>query len=660
MAARLKAPLVALSVETPAFDALPEADRARVRSHLLLAGRLGAETLVVRGERIGDEILAAARANDVTRIVVGRPGRRRLSEIWRPNLVDWLARAAGGIDVLVAQVDAGGPPQGSRATRVQAAGARGRAADDLVALAIVAVVTAVGLPLRAWVSVADQAMLYVLGVLFAASRLSRRATIVAALAASRPRLLLRPPYFTFAVADARYLITFAVLLVTALVVSRFTVRIRAQAAAAREREQRTAALYQATRELADARDVDAIATVGAAHVGVMSGGGAIVAFLPRPDGALRAVTDRGSFLATDPKELAVAAWVHANGRPAGRGTDTLPGAQGSYLPIVGTGRPLGVLGLEVPFARPFLRQLAETIVAQTGVALERAGLSAAAETARVTVETERMRSTLLSTVSHDLRTPLASITGAAGAILSAGEGMDEATRRGLLVSIRDEGDRLGRLVSDLLDLTRLEGGSLAVRKEWYPLEEVVASALQRTRPHLAGREVKLDLPQEVLLVRIDGVLLEQVVVNLLENAAKHTSAGTPVEVRVSTAEREVFLSVLDRGPGIPYGEEERIFEEFHRIDTGRPVEGAGLGLALCRAIVHAHGGRIEASNRPGGGACFRVTLPRDDAPPAPPDVLAAVGDGAPAPAPAESSAPAAPSTPDAGRTTSPRAEDALP
>ncbi len=664
MAARLKAPFLALSVETPAFDALSEEDRARVRSHLLLAGRLGAQTLVVRGDRVGDEILAAARANDVTRIVVGRPGRRRLSETWRPNLVDWLVRAAEGIDVLVAHVEGGGA--GGRAPRrpVAPTDARRSLRPVLEALAIVAVVTALGLPIRGWASLADQAMLYVLGVLLAAHRLPRGATIIAALASvAALDFCFVPPYFTFAVADARYLITFSVLLVTALVVSGFTVRIRAQAAAAREREQRTAALYQASRALADAPDADAIAAVGVAHVAALQGDGVGVAFLPGPEGALRAVAGTTSSLAADPKELAVAAWVYANGLPAGRGTETLPAARGSYLPISGSGRPLGVLGLEAPLGRPSVRQLAETLVAQTGVALERAGLAATAASARVSVETERMRSALLSTVSHDLRTPLASITGAAGAILSAGDAMDDATRRGLLASIRDEGDRLGRLVSDLLDLTRLEGGALAVRKEWYPLEEVVASALQRTRPRLEGRDVRLDLPREVLLVRIDGVLLEQVVVNLLENAAKHTPAGSPVEIRLVSTEREASITVLDRGPGIPPGEEERIFEEFHRVDTGRPVEGAGLGLAVCRAIVRAHGGRIQATNRPGGGAAFRVTLPRDDAPPAPPEELADSLDPAEAAEAADGASappPAAPRPPEPDRPSLPRAPDLPP
>jgi two-component system sensor histidine kinase KdpD len=348
----------------------------------------------------------------------------------------------------------------------------------------------------------------------------------------------------------------------------------------------------------------------------------VVGLLPGAGGGLEVVVGDGTPLATSEKERAVARWVFDHGRPAGHGTDTLPAAEGLYLPLVGSAGPLGVLGVargaRTEALGPADRQLVETFVAQTALALERAALATEAERSRVTVETERMRSTLLSTVSHDLRTPLASITGAAGAMLDPGTGIDEATRRELLTTIRDESDRLGRLVSDLLDLTRLEGGALAVKKEWYPLEEVVASAAQRVRPRLEGRAVSVELPQEVLLVEVDGVLLEQVVVNLLENAAKHTPAGGPVVVRLTSSPEEIVLEVLDRGPGIPAGEEERIFEKFHRIETGHAVEGAGLGLAVCRAIVRAHGGRITAANRPDGGALFRVSIPRGtDAPPAP-------------------------------------------
>ncbi len=622
MAGGLKAPWIALSVETPTFHRLADEDRARISAHLALAERLGAETLVVRGERVGDEILTVARSRDVTRIIVGKPGKRRFSELWRPDLVDWLVRGAGGIDVLVTR----GASAPSPVARRPAPSRESPWAHHAVAGAIVGVATAGCLATRDWLSLADQSMVYLVGVLVAASRLGRRAsTTVAVTSVVALDYFFVPPYYSFAVTDSQHVITFGVLLATSLLVSGFAARIRGQADSARERERRTAALYAMSRELTGSRDAATIAAVGARHVSDLLGVD-VVAYLP-PDGvgggdAMRVAAGEGTTLGRSEKERAVARWVLENGRPAGRGTDTLPGSDGLYLPLIGSDRVVGVFGAAVA-ARidppgPSERQLIETLATQTAVALERASLAAEGERARLTVETERMRSTLLSTVSHDLRTPLASITGAAGAMLDPGTGIDETTRRELLTTIRDESDRLGRLVSDLLDLTRLEGGAFAVRKEWYPLEEVAASAVQRVRPRLAGRAVTLDVPKEVLLVKVDGVLLEQVVVNLLENAAKHTPATSPVDVRLSAGPDEVAIEVLDRGPGIPAGEEERIFDKFHRIETGRAVDGSGLGLAVCRAIVRAHGGRIGVENRPGGGAVFRVVVPRGGDAPAPP------------------------------------------
>jgi len=615
MAARMKAPFLALSVETPASDGLGEADRARVSAHLALAERLGGETLVVRGERVGDEILAVARARDVTRIVVGTPGPRRPFARRGSDLVDWLVRRAQGIDVLVTRGESGPRPAPVRPPAPPSS----PPTHHLIALALVAAASGLCLVTRPWLSIADQAMIHLVAVIVAASRLHRAASISAAVAAvAALDFFFVPPFYTFAVSDVRHVVTFGVLLATSLLVSRFAARLRGHADAARERERRTAALYAMSRDLTGSRDVAAIAAIGARHVADLLAV-EVAAYLRAEGGAeagdgLRVAAGAGTAIASSEKERVVARWVLENGRAAGCGTETLPASEGLYVPLVSSGRTLGVFGAAVggraapPTASE--RQLIETFAAQTAVALERAELAAEAERARVTVETERMRSTLLSTVSHDLRTPLASITGAAGAMLEPGTGIDEATRRELLTTIRDESDRLGRLVSDLLELTRLEGGGLAVRREWYPLEEVVASAVQRVRPRLASRAVTLDVPREVLLAEVDGVLLEQVVVNLLENAAKHTPAGTPIDVRLSSTADEVEFEVSDRGPGIPPGEEDRIFEKFHRIEVAEPVEGAGLGLAVCRAIVRAHDGRIRVENRPGGGATFRVTLPR--------------------------------------------------
>jgi two-component system sensor histidine kinase KdpD len=266
---------------------------------------------------------------------------------------------------------------------------------------------------------------------------------------------------------------------------------------------------------------------------------------------------------------------------------------------------------------PSQRQLLETYVAHTALALDRTILAEEAAEATLAAERELTRSGLLSAVSHDVRTPLASIQGSASALIEEGERMDGAARRDLLETIREESGRLGRLVGDLLDLTRLESEGPRVRREWHPVEELVGAALSRLEERLLGREVRVDLPKDVLLVQADPLLVEQVVWNLVENATKHTPPGTPIEVGARRVEGGVAVVVADRGPGIQPGEEKRIFEKFYRTADGQRTPGAGLGLAICHAAAKAHGGWIRAENRPEGGARFVVFLPSEAEPPAP-------------------------------------------
>jgi two-component system sensor histidine kinase KdpD len=280
---------------------------------------------------------------------------------------------------------------------------------------------------------------------------------------------------------------------------------------------------------------------------------------------------------------------------------------------------VGVLGLRPQDPRPLqapeqLHQL-EAFASQTALAIERARLAEEAEGAQVRAETERLRNSLLSSVSHDLRTPLASITGAASTLLENEARLDAGTRRDLLETLHEEADRLNRLVQNLLEMTRLESGALQVHTEWHSVEEVVGAALGRFGKALARRPVTTRLPPELPLVPMDDVLIEQVLINLIDNALKYTPAESPIEVTAEDGGGAVLIEVADRGPGLPPGEERRIFEKFHRTEAGPTVRGAGLGLAICRGIVHAHGGRIWAENRSGGGVTVRFTLPVKEAPP---------------------------------------------
>jgi two-component system, OmpR family, sensor histidine kinase KdpD len=319
----------------------------------------------------------------------------------------------------------------------------------------------------------------------------------------------------------------------------------------------------------------------------------------------------------DERERAVAEWTYSHGQVAGQGTKTLPAAAAMYLPLTTSGRVVGVLGIRAADPRLFRdrarRRLVEALSGQTAVALERLDLAERSRQTSIEFEAERLRTALLSSLSHDMRTPLASIEGAASTMLQEPEPAGP-TRRELATTIMQESQRMGRLVANLLDMIRVESGALQVQKEWQLLSDVVGVALLRIEDQLGDHPVTTHFPPDLPLVAVDEILLEQVFVNLLENAAKHTPPGTPVEISANHAGGEVLIQVADRGPGLPAGEEEKVFEKFHRAGS-LPAGGVGLGLAICRGIVTAHGGRIWAGNRSGGGAVFCFTIPAAGTPP---------------------------------------------
>jgi two-component system sensor histidine kinase KdpD len=369
----------------------------------------------------------------------------------------------------------------------------------------------------------------------------------------------------------------------------------------------------------------------------------VVILLPCSDGALRPWgecsgwsqgIEHAQLFGLSAAEQGVAQWVFDHREPAGLGTNTLPSAEGLYLPLNGSRRVVGVLGVRPrqrsQLLNPEQVHLLETFASQTALALERAGLAAEAEQATLTAESERLRSALLSSVSHDLRTPLAIITGALTSLTAGGAALDSATRDELAQTACDEANRLNRLLGNLLEMTRLEAGAVRVRKEWQPLEEVVGVAVARVADGASSpgmlpgeRPLAIALPPDLPLVPLDVLLIEQVLVNLLENAVKHTPAGTPIRLEARhiapggapAGPSGVEVSVADRGPGLAPGDEQRVFDKFYRGGAGGGRGHVGLGLAICKGMVEAHDGRIWAENRPEGGAVFRFTLPLDGTPP---------------------------------------------
>jgi two-component system sensor histidine kinase KdpD len=426
-----------------------------------------------------------------------------------------------------------------------------------------------------------------------------------------------PPYLSFAVSDVQYLLTFAVMLVVALTISGLAVRTKQQADLARHQERRTAVLYALSRDLATHRGLATLTQLAVQHVRAVFDSQAAI-FVS--DLNKRLVLQRGEqlFFELDPKESGVAQWVFEHGERAGLGSDTLPGASALYLPLVGSKGPIGVLAVRPTLATRFLDteqlHLLEILANQIALALERDRLADEAQQAHVSVETERMRNAILSSVSHDLRTPLATITGAASGLLEEKGQIGPAARHELAKSIYIEAHRLDRVVRNLLDMTRLESGAVQLHKEWHPFEEIVGAALTRLESRLNGHQVRTNFPPDLPLVLVDGVLMEQVLINLLENALKFTPPSTAIELSATASDHELVFEIADRGPGIPPGDEQRIFDKFYRAGPAREG-GVGLGLTVCRGIIEAHGGRIWVEKRPGGGAVFRFTLPIEQAQP---------------------------------------------
>jgi two-component system sensor histidine kinase KdpD len=481
---------------------------------------------------------------------------------------------------------------------------------------IVALCTGIATLTSPYFELVDVAMLYLLGVVITASRTTKgQALFSALLSVAAFDFFFIHPRFTFAVSNIRYLVTFAVMFLVALATSRMTLRIRRQAEDARLKERRTAALYDLSRELVRERDKDRLKTIAEQHIGRLFESRVVILL---PDRRGRLLPPAEDFPWTE-AERDAAQWALDNRQPAGLNALTGLDAEALYLPLIASGGNIGVVGLRPRKASEKLDQgelrYLEAFINQTGIAIERALLAEESHRSLVKAETESLRNTLLSSISHDLRTPLTAVTGAVSTLLTAGDSLDRQSRRELLETVQEESDRLNRTIKNVLAMTRLESGVLTPRKEWQSLEEIVGVVLNRLGERLNDHPVTLNLPQSLPLIPFDGLLLEQVLMNLFENALKYAAPGTPLELSANEELNTITVELADRGPGIAPGEEEHIFEKFvrGRVSGG----GVGLGLAICRAIITAHGGRIWAENRPGGGAAFRFTLSTAGVPPMP-------------------------------------------
>jgi len=624
MSESLNAPWIAAYVETGKHIRYSDEERERLEDNLRLAERLGAETSVVEGDlSTAEDIIEFATNHNVTKIIVGKPAHPRWMEFFTGSVLEDLVRRSGDIDihVITGREEREQPRPEVKAARPSRMPALSHFIWGAVAVALV---TALCQFMRPHFELADVVMLYMLGILVVASRFGRWPSLAASVfSVLALDFFFVPPRFSFAVGDLKHLAAFAVMLLVGLVIGNLTERIRSQARLARTRENRIRALFRLAGELTRSSGSTAMAESAIRNVATHFQSRVWI-FLPGPGGRLSASSqgkDKDKD-AVSQDEQGVAQWVYDHHEPAGMGTDTLPGARALYLPLKGAHELIGVMGiqpLDTPGRmEPDQRHLLEAFANQTAVALERAILAERNRESQRQVDREQLRNALLSSVSHDLRTPLGGITGAASTLLEDRGELPEADRRELLETIHEESNRLQRLVTNLLDVTRLESGVVDLVKEWVPLEEVVGSALERMGPQLGKRQVKVELPAKLPLVQADPVLLGQVIINLVENACKFSPADQPIEIKAWATERSITLSVNDHGPGIPEGHEEHIFDKLVRFQQGEARPGAGLGLAICKGVVQAHGGKIMASTRASGGAQFMVSLPLGQTPPPPP------------------------------------------
>ncbi|XHS76533.1 DUF4118 domain-containing protein [Burkholderiaceae bacterium UC74_6] len=604
----------AVYVETPQLQRLSDAQRERILRVVRLAHDLGAATAVLQEHDVAPALIRYARENNLSQLMLGRAATQAPWRRWLggAGLHDRLSEAAADVDL----IEIGLPATARSAPPETESGIAwnhwvSQWQRYLGAAVVCLATTALSWPLHAYFDLTNIVMLFLLAVVGVAMRWGRGPAVLASfVSVGLFDFFFVAPQMSFAVSDVQYLLTFAVMLVVGLVTGQLTAHLRYQATVAAEREARSRALFELTRELAGALLTEQVVDSAQASLSRELHGPAWVLALNLDDElALPPAFASGD--AQEAPDLGTARWALDHGQAAGLATDTLPGSPWFYLPLQAPMRARGVLALRprdlASVMQPERRAQLDTYASIVGQALERVHYVEVAQDALVHVESERLRNSLLSALSHDLRTPLAVVYGLAET-LAARPALPDADRE-LARSLQRESQRINAMVNNLLDMARLQSGAVQLRLEWQPIEEVVGSALQAMQSVLHGHTVQIDLAPGLPLINLDAVLIERVLCNLLENAAKYTPAGSTIRIAAEVQDDALKLSVSDNGPGLPAGREEALFEKFARAKSESTTPGVGLGLAICRAIMQAHQGRVWAQNLPDGGAAFLLSFP---------------------------------------------------
>lgn len=592
----------AVYVETPDQLRRAESIQQATNKVLKLAEQLGATVATLSAPDAAVALVRYAREHNLSRLVMGRQERRLP---WRKALSERIATMEDGLDVLQVSLPESGREK-EAATPVATANGSW-AWHGYLAACLACVVTAlVATPLVAVLELSNIVMIFLLVVVGVGMRFGRGPAVLAAfMGVGLFDFFFVPPRFSFAVSDVQYLVTFAVMLLVALVVGQLTAGLKVQAEAATQREHRVRSLYEMSKDLASALMPEQVAEL--AQRFITSEFGAPSTLMVADDaGHLHVMA--GGKAAVD---MGIAQWSFDKSTAAGRGTDTLPASSCMVVPLKAIMRTRGVLIIEPSNDRllgPEQRRLLDTCASLLAISLERIHYIEVAQASTVQIESERLRNSLLSAISHDLRTPLASLVGLADTLELTTPAPTEQQRE-IGHAIRQSAVRMSALVGNLLDMARLEAGAVQLNRQWQPLEEVIGSAVASCASMLSKRKVHVKLADDLPLLHLDTVLIERVLANLLENAAKYTPDNTSIDIAGRSISGDVVITVDDEGPGLPAGKEETIFEKFERGHKESATPGVGLGLAICRAIVQAHGGSIRGENREGGGARFTISLP---------------------------------------------------
>jgi two-component system sensor histidine kinase KdpD len=633
LANSLRAEWIVVYVETPELQRLPAEKRDGVLRILRLAEQLGAETVALSAPDMSAALIKLSNERNITKIVMGKPTRRGWKRLLLGSVVDMLISDAHNINLYLL-----GSPRSERGGSGDKAEISLYRKSPLPGLSvrlstrkkgyylgyIWAIVVTLSSALLAHLmfgkfELANLVMFFLLGVVFIATRFGRGPSILASfLGVAIFDFFFVRPYLSFSVSDSQYLVTFVAMLTVGIVISNLTANVRSQAKVAAHRERRATVLYAMSKDLATSQNEDEIVRTAVRHLNSEFGSRNVILF-PDPNGLIVYPKDPSMRESLHAADLSVAQWVLDNNEIAGQGTHTLAGAEATYFPLSNGESVVGVLVLlPVNLRRIFLpeqQKLLDTFLQQIAQAITRVRLAEQARKTHLDMEAERLRNSLLSSISHDLRTPLATIVGSASTLVEEDDTLEAEDKLELSRAIYDEAQRMSSLVNNILDMARLDAGVIELNKQWYPLEEIIGTVLTRLQKRLADRLVTVKLPPGIPMIYVDAVMIEQVLINLLENILRYTPDGSPVEIMAEASSFAVEISVADQGPGIPKGIENKLFEKFYRVRHEAAQSGVGLGLAICRAIIEAHGGSIQAQNRPTGGAVFSFMIPLDHTPP---------------------------------------------